>query len=859
MRIALFLLLAASGVQGAGLDEFFSNHCLDCHDDLSKKGGLSIEALNPSFAAADAGTWRKILEQTERHAMPPSDKSQPTDAERHEAVRELEENLVKLAQATATPHPAVLRRLNRTEYRQTIQDLLHLNVASFDPTSEFPEDTRVHGFANHGEKLVTSSFLLRQYVDAAEEIVARAVHFGPPPETRRWELLPPFDRTTKGFIYGENDYYQRTLKQKPPHQSLIFRMSGLPQSGYHPVDELRDGVPVSGWYRIRIQAEGKYRYVDLDPKDPAQDLRKQKFPSLWDSTEPIRLGLYTGTLEGIDPDNKEALDTAATGYQPGQRTLAIWDLPDEGKSDLECRIWLDRGQFPRLGFPNGPASANNRLQSFFKANQERLLSAEMKERYAGNQSDWNIFLWFESARIQVSQIELEGPLHETWPPASHRAIFGEAPYQSDRAQEVLNGFAAKAWRRPVQKEETAPLLNLVRQAEKSGLAPEAAIQEGVKAILSSPQFIFREERGEKLDAYEVASRLSYFLWSSMPDQTLLDLAESGEILKPEVLRVQAARLLDDSRANIFVDEFLNGWLGMRKLGTMAPDVHRFAVYYDNDLEAAMRMETRLFFKQMLSANEPIGRFLDSPDSFINKELAQLYGVDPKMVLEAQKNTVKGLSEEELVPDADGHAPSLGFAQVPVPSAWRGGLLGQASVLTLTANGVDTSPVIRGVWLLENILGAPPNPPPPDVPAIEPDIRGAKTIRDQLNKHQEAANCRTCHLRIDPPGFALESYDAIGRWRGHYVADKVVLKVDASGQFGPHPFEDVREFKKLLFARQEQFAHCLVEKLLLYALGRELEMRDRPDVRRILDTAAADGYRLRDLVLLSVQSQAFRQK
>jgi hypothetical protein len=292
---------------------------------------------------------------------------------------------------------------------------------------------------------------------------------------------------------------------------------------------------------------------------------------------------------------------------------------------------------------------------------------------------------------------------------------------------------------------------------------------------------------------------------------------------------------------------------------MAPDVHRFAVYYDDRLEPAMRMETRLFFRQLLNTNGSLSRLLDSGDTFMNKELAQLYGLNPKLVAEAQGKAVEGLRKEDLVPDAAGHAPSLAFAQVKLPDARRGGLLGQASVLTLTANGVDTSPIIRGVWLLENILGATPSPPPPNVPTIEPDIRGAKTIRDQLMKHQENGSCKTCHRQIDPPGFALENFDAIGRWRGHYVADKVALPVDASGQFGATKFKDVSGFKSELLNRREQFARCMVEKLLIHALGRELEVTDRPELRRMVETAAKDDYRLRDLVLNCVASELFRRK
>lgn len=858
-RLLPFLLALNSAVHAADVKSFIETHCIDCHDDATKKGGLSFEALDPAINSTNAREWLKVLEQTERHTMPPADKEQPADEERRTAVLELEARLV--AHAAQQEHrPTVLRRLNRTEYKLTIRDLLQLNVSSFDPARDFPEDTRVHGFASNGEKLVTSSFLLRQYLEAAEQIVARAVHFEPRPQAHLRTLLPPFDRTTKGFPYAENAYYQKVLKQKPPYQSLTERLRGLPESGYMPVDEMRAGVAESGWYRIRIQAEGKFRYAELDPKDPKLDLRKQKFPSLWDPTEPLRLALFTGTLEGIDPDNKEALNTAATSIQSGQRQLAIWDLPDQGSTALECKVWLDRGQFPRLGFPNGPSDSNNRLRNYFKANMDRLLNVEQRAKYEQDKAnDWNLFMWFESPRIQVSKIEIEGPLHDTWPPASHRTIFGDQPYQSAKAGEVLQHFASLAWRRPATAGEITPLLGLVRAAEQSGMAPEMAVQEGLKAILCSPEFLHREEKNDKLSDYDIASRLSYFLWSSMPDKSLLEAAASGMLHQPDVLRQQALRLLNDPRAGAFVEEFLNGWLTLRKLGTMAPDVHKFAVYYDDRLEPSMRTETKLVFQQLLNTNGPISQLLDSDTTFINKGLAKLYGLDSRLVNEAQGKPVQGLASDDLVPDADGHAPSLAFASVKLPDSRRGGLLGQASVLTLTANGVDTSPVIRGVWLLENILGATPAPPPPDVPTIEPDIRGAKTIRDQLLKHQENASCRTCHRQIDPPGFALENFDAIGRWRGHYVADKTALPVDASGQFGSHKFQDVSGFKTALLGRQEQFARCLVEKLLIHALGRELEVTDRPHIRKIVETAAKDGYRLRDLVLLCVTSDLFRQK
>jgi hypothetical protein len=362
----------------------------------------------------------------------------------------------------------------------------------------------------------------------------------------------------------------------------------------------------------------------------------------------------------------------------------------------------------------------------------------------------------------------------------------------------------------------------------------------------------------------LAARLSYFLAVSQPDDRLRTLATAGRLGDPTVRRTEAERLLAAPTSDRFIDAFLDGWLALWKLGSMAPDVAKFRAYYDDDLEPAMRRETRLLFQQLLATNAPAVRLLDADETIVNAGLARLYGIPPEAFEAALGKPVEGLDPRDLTPDAFGTAPSrsrqqTGFALVSLPDHRRGGLLGQASILTLTANGVDTSPVIRGAWVLENILGSPPPPPPPDVPVIEPDIRGATTIRERLEKHRAVAACATCHALIDPPGFALESFDAIGRWRDAYSDTEKKPPVDPSGELSGEAFKDVTEFKRLLVERPERFARCLVEKLLVMALGRELDVADRPAIRRILARAAPDGYRLRDLVVLCCESELFAWK
>lgn len=857
MRLLRFLLpLAFIPLAAAGqLGEFLSNRCADCHADGASRGGISLDKMGDRINGDNWKDWVKVLQQIERRSMPPVDEDQPGIEERRAAELELEKRLVHFAGSRPAQEETVLRRLNKTEYRNTIRDLLEMKVDGFDPTREFPEDTLSHGFPTNGEKLVTSGFLLRQYLEAADTIIDRARLFGEKPELHQWELKPPFDRSSMGFPYTEREHYRRKLKVPQPYQTIHTRTHGLPKAGYHPIDELRSGVPESGWYDLRIEVEARFRNADLDPK-------KFRFPSLWDPTEPIRLAISSATLQGIDPDNKEALNTAARYHQSTQRELAVWDLPDDQRTWLETRVWLEKGEFFRLDFPNGPTNANSRLTSYLKTHKRDSLSPEQLaafEEQFKSAKDWCVPMYFESPRIHVSNIEITGPHFESWPPASRRILLGDKEYTSDRAAEVLEAFASRAWRRPVEKAEITPFVELVKNIEKQGDTPEAAIQEGFKAILCSPSFLYREERSKDLTDHEIAARLSYFLWSSIPDEPLLQRAAAGELRKPGVLREEALRMLADPKSQAFVEEFTKGWLSLRKLGSMAPDIQRFGTYYNNDLEPAMKRETQLFFRHLLATNGPVDRFLDSDYSFLNKELASLYKIDPAVVAEARGKPVEGLTSVDLIPDEAGRAPSLGFAKVKLGDPMRGGLLGQASILTLTANGVDTSPVIRGIWILDNLLGAHPPAPPPDIPAVEPDIRGARSIRDQLVKHRESSNCRTCHQQIDPPGFALENFDPIGRWRGHYVDGGRSLKIDASGEFGETSFNNVREFKAELFNRKEMFVRNLTDRLFLHALGRELGTADRPALRTIVKTSGETGSGLRDLILLCIESDLFQKK
>jgi hypothetical protein len=465
-------------------------------------------------------------------------------------------------------------------------------------------------------------------------------------------------------------------------------------------------------------------------------------------------------------------------------------------------------------------------------------------------------------------MEAEGPIHDRWPPAGHALLFGDLPLEpgpggpatvaparpEEDAERLLRGFVRKAYRRPVPDAEEVRFLPIVRGELASGAAFADAMHAGYSAVLCSPEFLGLAESPGRLDDHALAARLAYFLWNSPPDDELRRLADRGTLRDAETLRKQAGCLLDDPKARRFVDAFLDYWLDLRKIGNTSPDETLYPDYYLDDLLADSALEeTRLYFAEMLRADLPARVVVASDFTFLNDRLAAHYGMPP----------VGGsaLRRTALPPDFP-----------------RGGFLTQASVLKVTANGTTTSPVLRGVWIMERIVGKPLPPPPPGVPAVEPDTRGATTIRAQLEKHRSVASCATCHAKIDPPGFALESFDIFGGFRERYRAQsetdlvpgfgkngqpfkfRAALAVDPSATLADgRAFHDVRELKRLLLADERQIAKNLVGQLVVYATGTPVRFGDRAAVERILDSTASGGFGTRSLVHAIVQSELFRSK
>jgi mono/diheme cytochrome c family protein len=464
---------------------------------------------------------------------------------------------------------------------------------------------------------------------------------------------------------------------------------------------------------------------------------------------------------------------------------------------------------------------------------------------------------YKGLGMAVKWVEVEGPIVDNWPPAATVRLLGDVSLSKGTltdAETILRRFVPRAFRRTVTDIDLAPYIGLVKSKLDKGYRFEDALKVGLKAVLCSPDFLYLSATPGKLSDFDLAARLSYFLWSNTPDDTLFDLAAKSELGKPEVLRSQVERMLKDPRAHAFTTNFTGQWLSLRKIKDTNPDRKTYPDF-DDLLELSMPQETYRFFEEILGGDRPVLEFVHSDWTILNERLATLYGVP-------------------AVSGSD-------FRKVALPpGSHRGGVMTQAAVLKVTANGTNTSPVVRGAWVLDRMLGTPAPPPPKDVPAIEPDIRGAKTLREQLARHKEIATCAACHAKIDPPGNALENFDVIGGWRENYRIDPkspgkrlqvqtgkgrvqpVVLgkKVEAADELpGGRKFANVDEFKKLILENPDQIARNLTEKLLVYATGHPLEFGDRATVAKLVNEIKPKNYGFRTLIHAIVQSETFRTK
>ncbi|MEY5026361.1 MAG: hypothetical protein RLZZ244_1889 [Verrucomicrobiota bacterium] len=824
--LALAAASAAPAAERAGepipasqrVQQFLEKYCLDCHSDDVRKGDRNFEHFAlPLQSEADLVATKDMIDQITLKEMPPKKAERPPDEERLAILHLLREStLAARDKIASTGGRTVMRRLSSREYENTLAVLFGRRVDTLGLTAHFPKEKTTHHLDTVGKGLVTSGFLVDQYFQAANRLV----------ETR---LGKP---ATESQLWKFNGHFVQYEELGGPHKSVFnFRYLHLyeqpntdtRQGGYGHIEDFKKGVPVSGLYDLEVEAQALHRDTHYDPKIFGIDL-----------SEPFLLGVVPGDI--------------TKGHihypQPIEPLLASATVPDDQPAWIRFRVWLEAGQTPRFIFPNGPYESrasilalNNRYKN------------EFKESPAANGIDRRVLLKEgKLPHIRISEIRIQGPVPEESGSVEERSVFGKEGFQPAHALEQLHAFAEKAYRRPLADAERQELRAFYEKRLAEKATERQAALDTLKRILCSPAFLYLSEitpESEKaLHPYDLAARLSYALWAGPPDDALLAAAKSGALTQDAELKKQVRRMLADERITGFVNGFLDGWLNLRELGGMPPPRENHRAFYAEDLPTSMKTEARLFFRDLLERNGSIREFLHAEHTFVDKKLAKLYEF----------------------PERDTLRLADGFQKVRLAgNSHRGGLLGMAAVLTVSANGVETSPVTRGVWVSENILGIHPPPPPDVVPAIDPDVNGATTIRERLAKHRADKACAECHRKIDPLGFSLETFDPVGRWRTQYPkntkSQAPAPKIDSSGEFpSGETYADFEGFKTTLAStREDLFTRHLLRTFLSYATGRSMELRDDFALQELLAAVKRDGLGLQTLVVHSLQSEIFRSR
>ena len=819
--LGITALVAAGPIRAAEapaktVEQFLGRYCLECHDADVHKGDRAFHQFSlPLKTMPQVIEARDMIDQLTLREMPPKKATQPSDDERLAAIRLLREGTAAAETSLqGSGSRTVLRRLSNREYENTLAALFGRRVDTLGLTADFPKEKTARHLDTIGKSLVTSGFLVDQYFLSANRLV----------ETRLGKpATAPLDRRfNKNFIQYEE--LQGSHKSAFNFRYLnIYEQPNTDtrQGGYGHIEDFKQGVAVSGLYDLEVEATAMHRDTHYDPAIFGIDF-----------SEPFILGVVPGDVTKGHIHYPQAIEPL----------LASSVVPDNQPTRLKFRVWLEAGQTPRFIFPNGPyesrasvVTINKRYKNEFKA---PIGSSGVGRAH--------ILLEGQLPHIRISEIVIKGPVTEPAGGAEEVAVFGKDGFQPERALEQLYAFAAKAYRRPLQDADRAPIRRLYEQrvAEKAG--PRQAALDALKLVLCSPSFLYLSEvtkEGERLlQPYDLATRLAYALWAEPPDEALFASAASGNLTGDAELKRQIDRLLTDRRLDGFVNGFLDSWLNLRELGGMPPPRETNRAYYAEDLPASMKAEVRLFFHEMLKENRPVTEFLHADHTFVDKKLAKLYD----------------LPEQKTLRLADG------FQKVSLAGdKHRGGLLGMAAVLTVSANGVETSPVIRGVWVSENILGVKPPPPPDVVPAIEPDVTGTTTIRQRLAKHSTDRACAECHRKIDPLGFSLETFDPVGRWRDTYPKPKKgeAPKIDTTGEFSSgETYRDFAGFRDILHdKRNEQFTRHLIRSFLAHSTGRLMEPADEFAVDRIYEKAKQQGLGLRTIVVECLTSDVFRSR
>lgn len=810
-------------------------HCGKCHGGRKPKADFDIKLLGDAVDAENVDFWVNSLDYVKAGDMPPAKQNHLTKTDRRRLIRYLKERINQYNQEPRELAPLAPRRLNNRELLNSISDVLMIeDVGTHQPTASLLADTLHDGFDTNGEALGISEFHLEQYIAAFRKIVDATILSGQRPKTRFYDVSSQHLRLT--------DQSNRKRAERANRTANSIEILDIRKRVYFANFET---VPTTGRYRIKIRATGVDRNVyDSEETGHYKD-------------DPIRLRVHLG-----------------------DRTRDFV-LPDEDVMEIELDEWLAAGSSIELSYPtdalrlkgNGNFKFQYRIaHDYLKENDPELYNkvvaeivpkSEYRSKAPSHWSHWTDY--WQGPRPRLFGAEVEGPIYDSWPPRRQQALIGSDPKVEDAAK-ILRPIASRAWRRNVAEQELDPIVGLV-QSRAADIGDVEALKEGIVAILVSPSFLMiNPEQGEPADRF--ATKLSLFINSTIPDQATRAAVRDGKLASFAAVRQELQRQIEQGQADEFLREFPHAWLQLDRINFMAPDPDRYALYDRKRISDDMINETLHFFRHAVEQNLPVTELLSADYSFLNADLAKVYGVD-------------------------GVARDSQFRQYTFTDGRRGGLLGMGAFLTLTADSLGTSPIHRAVYVMENFLGIHPSPPPADVKIEEPDVRSAKTIKEVLEAHRNDKTCAACHQAIDPFGYAFENFDPMGAWRDMYTEqiaptpsrqelaeikqedarraaeglpavpkpwENQPVTIDASASFmSGAEYSDIRGFRQLMQtkANRERFVRCFITKLLVYANGEEPD--DYSEVEKIVARSAENDYRIVDTIAAVIDSPLFRRR
>lgn len=769
----------------AAMTGFLQKYCVTCHGDSNPKAGLSLLTFKDELSLLKARKkWEQLAEMVREGEMPPEEAPQPPLADKEAFVTAIK-GVFENADKNAKPDPGriTVRRLNKTEYNNTIRDLFHFDIK---PAEDFPSDDVGHGFDNIGDVLTLSPVLMERYLAAAESIAQRAILVNVPTVPRRY--------LSGRFLQPNN--------------------GKTPQGRFRPMNPADADPTISGPFTAPAD------YLKFSAEDDLI-LRANVYAET-KGTSPVKVALFISGGNINDPSPDAEVDTLLGAALKNNKPLKILKVFEITARDAKK---LDQIEFPIS----------------HRGDVQRAGIAIVKPPEGE-----------EPPQLFVEHLWSEGPLEQR--PFAQREIVGpksDKP-QSEQNREIMSRFLSRAFRRPATPRETERYAKIVDDAVASGEKWEAGLQLAIQAALTSPKFLFRFELDDQpttaesvaIDEYQLASRLSYFIWSSVPDAELTELAAKKQLTAN--LDAQVKRMLKDKKAEALVDNFAMQWLQLGRLQLVAPDQKLFPSF-NEFLRRSMFKETKLFLGEIIREDRSLLDLIAADFTYLNEPLARHYGIVDT------HGTVAGKK-----PTKPGGQPIRGFnfVRVSLDGADRGGLLLQASVLTVTSNPTRTSPVKRGRWVLEQLLGTPPPPPPPNVPELDKNDGQPLTgsLRQRMEQHRKNPACANCHASMDPLGFAFENYNAIGGYR----QKDGEFEIDPSGELpGGKKFQGPAELKAILQEKRDLFARCVAEKLLTYALGRGLEYYDKPTIDKVCAALAKNEFKFSTLVTEIATSDPFR--